>query len=179
MMARTALHPLQILNASSDDALFKLLSTQLDLRLGPVSRDMEAFLGELVRLPRGLRAMGATHPLDVSMALEDLGWHFGRWPSQAIAKETLAGLTELGATAAADLFRAALSHAGQYWDFIRTDDFSDRYSGSPLEQALQPLNRDLWTVLGYDGGAGKNLLVYWAPYARANPHLVCGANHAD
>jgi hypothetical protein len=123
--------------------------------------------------------MGATHPLDVSMALEDLGWHLGTWPSQALANETLAGLTELGATEAAELFRAALSHAAQHWEFVSASDFFDRYSGSALEQALMPLNRDLWALLGYDGGTGKNLLAYWAPYARANPKLVCAGSHAD
>jgi hypothetical protein len=123
--------------------------------------------------------MGATHPLDVSMALDDLGLHFGNWPSQAIAKETLEGLKELGAEESAEIFEAALSHAVRHWSFICSSDFFDKYHDSALEQTMQPLNRRLWALLGYDGSAGKNLLAYWAPYARAHPDLVCPRDHAD
>jgi len=136
------------MNAPDDDALFELLSAELNARLKEVSRDMDALHAELLRLPRGLRAMGATHPLDVSMALDDLGWHFGNWPSQAIARETLSGLRELGATEAAEIFEAALGHAVQHWNFVCGEDFHDRYHESPLD---------------------------WAPYARAHPNLVCTA----
>jgi hypothetical protein len=172
MKKRTGLHPLRITSAPDDDALFKLLSAELDSRLGPVSGDMEALHRELLRLPRGLRAMGATHPLDVSMALDDLGWHFGNWPSQPLAKETLEGLKELGAAEAAEIFESALSHALANWSFVCSGDFSDKYHGSTLEQTLEPLNWRLWKLLGYDGGPGKNLLAYWAPYARAHPDRV-------
>jgi hypothetical protein len=45
-------------------------------------------------LPPGLRAMTAIYQLDVSMALDDLGWHFGNWPDRALREETLQGLKE-------------------------------------------------------------------------------------
>jgi hypothetical protein len=170
------LHPLQIMNAPDDDALFKLLSAELDAQLGAASKDVEVLHQHLLRLPRGLRAMGATHPLDVSMALDDLGWHFGNWPSQPLADETLAGLRELGATEAAEIFDAALLCAKEHWAFICSGNFFDSYHGSPLEQTLLPLNRKLWALLGYDGSTGKNLLAYWAPYARSHPDRVCHAN---
>jgi hypothetical protein len=173
MAKRKRLHPLTVANTPDDEALFKLLSTELDSRLGPVSRDMEALHRELMKLPPGLRAMGATHPLDVSMALDDLGWHFGNWPSEPIAKETLEGLKELGASEAARIFESAFSCALTHWSFICSGEFSDRYHGSTLERALDPLNRRLCTLLGYDGSPGKNLLAYWAPYARAHPDRVC------
>jgi hypothetical protein len=170
------IHPLQIMNTPDDDALFKLLSAELDAQLSATSRDVEALHQQLLRLPLGLRAMGATHPLDVSMALDDLGWHFGNWPSQPLAGETLAGLKELGATEAADIFDAAWSCAKEHWAFVCSGEFFDTYHGSPLEQTLLPLNRKLWTLLGYDGSTGKNLLAYWVPYARAHPDRVCHAN---
>ncbi len=97
MSMRNCLHPINIANATDDKALFELLASELNARLEPVSNDMEALHVELMKLPCGLRAMGATHMLDVSMALEDLGWHFGRWPSHALAQDTLEGLKELGA----------------------------------------------------------------------------------
>jgi hypothetical protein len=167
------LHPLRIANAANDDAIFKLLSDELNSRLGPISRDMEALHHALRQLPRGLRAMAATHPLDHSMALEDLGWHFAHWPSRPIAEETLAGLNELGATEAAQIFEIALSHAVTYWDFICSPKFFDDYLDSALDKAMHPLNCSLWRILGYDGSDGKNLLAYWVPYARAHPELVC------
>jgi len=178
MANRSRLHPLRIINTSSDEALFDLLSQELQVRLGQVSRDMDALHRALVQLPRGLRAMGATHPLDVSMALDDLGWHFSNWPSKPIAEETLIGLRELGAMEEAIIFEAALSLALKHWDFICSDDFHDKYSESALDQAMLPLNRQLWALTGYDGGSGKNLLSYWVPYARAHPELVCPA-HTD
>jgi hypothetical protein len=110
------------------------------------------------------------------MALDDLGWHFGNWPSQPLADETLAGLKELGATEAAEIFETAFAYAKEHWALVCSGQFADNYHDSPLEQTLMPLNRRLWALLGYDGSAGKSLLAYWAPYARSHPERVCHAN---
>jgi hypothetical protein len=100
----------------------------------------------------------------------------GNWPSQPLADETLAGLKELGATEAAEIFDAAFACAKDHWAFICSGQFSDSYHDSPLERTLMPLNRRLWALLGYDGSAGKSLLACWAPYARSHPERVCHAN---
>jgi len=58
----------------NDDALF---------RAGPepapreLDWDTKGHLARMRALPPGLRAMIAIYELDVSMALDDLGWHFG------------------------------------------------------------------------------------------------------
>jgi len=173
MKIRKLLHPVSIANTFDDDVLFELISEELDSRLSAVSHDVDALHRELLKLPIGLRAMGAVQPLDFSMALEDLGWHFGRWPSQPLANETLAGLRLLGASEAAEIFEVALSTARENWSFICSGEFFDGYDDSDLAETLAPLNKRLWTILGYDGSIGKNLLAYWIPYARSCPDKVC------
>jgi hypothetical protein len=32
--------------------------------------------------------MAATYELDVSLTLDDLGWHFGNWPDPALSEKT-------------------------------------------------------------------------------------------
>ena len=70
------------ISSSSDDELFTLLSKELEYRI-PAARGSLEFLVQIRRLPVGLRAMAATYELDVSLTMDDLGWHFGptRWSS--------------------------------------------------------------------------------------------------
>ena len=97
---------LESIAGSSNDDLFTLLGRELEERI-TAKRGSPEFVAEIKELPIGLRAMAATHELDVSLALDDLGWHFGNWHSRDLAEETAAGLDELGATELADVFRAA------------------------------------------------------------------------
>jgi hypothetical protein len=53
--------------------------------------------------------MAATFELDVSMALDDLGWHFVNWTHRGFCDATLWGLRELEAGEYADMFVKALS----------------------------------------------------------------------
>ena len=48
--------------------------------------------------------MAATFELDVSMALDDLGWHFGNWTHRGYCDETLHGLRELEAGEYTEMF---------------------------------------------------------------------------
>jgi hypothetical protein len=170
----TPLSPQRIARTRSDDALFKLLGGELK-RLVPLydSDNLEPFVKSLANLPPGLRAMAATYELDVSMALDDLGWHFANWHHQGLALETLAGLRELGALAEATIFERALEIALARWDFFASKGFVHAYFGSDIDQALKPLNERLWRLLGYRGEGGRSLLALWAPYARRLPERVC------
>lgn len=47
-------------------------------------------------LPPGLRAMAATHLLDISLTLDSITWHFGNFGEPHLVAETEAGLHELG-----------------------------------------------------------------------------------
>jgi len=170
----TPLTPSRIARTRSDEALFKLLGGELK-RLLPsyASDDLEPFVKALQHLPRGLRAMAATYELDVSMALDDLGWHFANWHHQGLALDTLAGLRELGALEEAGIFERAMAIALAHWDFFVYEGFVEAYNGSDIEVALSPLNDHLWHLLGYQGDGGRDLLALWAPYARRSPERVC------
>jgi hypothetical protein len=94
--------------ARSDKDLFHKLAAELTRRL-PVELhdDLDRFVVEMRSLPSGLRAMAATFKLDVSMALDDLGWHFANFQHREYCHETSRGLWELGATEVAQVFDKA------------------------------------------------------------------------
>lgn len=80
--------------------------------------DLRAFVNHIRGLPAGLRAMAATHELDVSITLDDLGWHFANHHYRPYCEETLWGLRELEAQEAADIFSASFELVLPYWDKI-------------------------------------------------------------
>src|SRR5262245_54549512 len=95
----------QISSTVSDDALFRLLSDELRRLFPPtISADKERLLSAMQLAPRGLRAMASIYQLDVSMALDDLAWHFVNHRDIRMYRETLGGLRELRAEEAAALF---------------------------------------------------------------------------
>jgi hypothetical protein len=55
-----------------------------------------SFAANLAFLPPGLRAMAATHWLDISLTLDSITWHFGNFGEPHLVVETEAGLQELG-----------------------------------------------------------------------------------
>ena len=83
------------IKACPDDALLKLLGGELTERLGPSEGDnLDEFLTRLSRIPVGLRAMAAVYQLDVSLTLDDLGWHFANWHHRGYSEATLWALGE-------------------------------------------------------------------------------------
>ncbi|UCF32459.1 MAG: hypothetical protein JSV78_08995 [Phycisphaerales bacterium] len=161
----------QIRTAPSDKALFALLSTELERRL-PDRSDLDSFVQELQHLPRGLRAMAATYDLDVSMALDDLGWHFGNWHHKPLARETIAGLKELGAVRAAEIFEEAFRMAEHYWSQLGSESWHVWYSDSDPDKALHSLNIEMWSICNRSSDWG--LMSYWLEYARRYPERLVG-----
>jgi hypothetical protein len=159
---------LKSISSSSDDELFTLLGKELERRTS-AKRGSPEFLAEIRSLPVGLRAMAATYELDVSLTMDDLGWHFGNWHDKALAEETACGLEVLGAPELASLFREAFRLALQYWSELGSEDWSQWYQGSPLETAVEPLNEQAWKFLDKhkDG-----IFHYWVDYARKHPDGV-------
>ena len=92
---------LEAIDSSSDGELFTLLGKELESRIS-AERSSPEFITQIRNLPDGLRAMAATYELDVSLALDDLGWHFGNWHSFELSEETTRGLEVLGAKELAD-----------------------------------------------------------------------------
>ena len=157
--------------AGSNEAVFELLGKELEKRLP--DRDDPEFVVELQKLPPGLRAMAATYELDVSLTLDDLGWHFGNWHNEELAKETAIGLEELGAVELARLFREAYGHAQKYWSELGSEKWMDWYHGSKLEEAVMPLNQAAWSLLK---DRWNGIFSYWVEYAKRHPEKV-GAKH--
>jgi hypothetical protein len=160
--------------ARSDKVLFDKLTTELTRRL-PVNLhdDLDLFVEEIRSFPPGLRAMAATFKLDVSMALDDLGWHFANFHHREYCNETSHGLWELEAQEVAQIFDQAYQRVLPYWgqisDMLAVDFFvfSEWYHESELEKVLSPLNRRLWGI--GDLSAEFRLMRFWMEHARKHP----------
>jgi hypothetical protein len=63
-----------------------------------------SFAANIDRLPPGLKAMAATHWLDISLTLDSITWHFGNFGEPGLVAQTEAGLRELGLHELADCF---------------------------------------------------------------------------
>jgi len=158
----------EIISSSSDDELFTLLGKELERRI-TAKRGSQAFIAQIRGLPVGLRAMAATYELDVSLTMDDLGWHFGNWHDVALAEETANGLELLGAPELAGIFREALRFAVRYWHELGAKGWSQWYHGSLLEKAMEPLNQQALEILKRN----KNgIFHYWVDYARKHPDGV-------
>lgn len=150
----------------TDEEVLDLIVSELDVL---PAREDPGFVAELRRLPVGLRAMAATYDLDVSLSLDDLGWHFGNWHDEELAAETAAGLEELGAHELAAIFREALEHARRFWEELGAQDWAEWYHRSELEQAVTPLNAKAWALLA---ARGNGIFSYWVEYARSHPEKL-------
>ena len=163
---------------SSDEELSKLLSLELDRWLpNGQDADLNVFLARIEPFPTGIRAMSLVYQLDVSLTLDDLGWHFGNWHHRPYCEKTISALRELEAIEYAELFEQAYVAAQPWWeqigDLIRGDfrDFVEWYSGSGLHQATMPLTRRMWELQEIDNG----IVGYWTSYARKYPAKVGAA----
>jgi len=154
--------------SSSDDELIKLLGEELEQSITAKKGSLQ-FLSEIQRLPVGLRAMAVTYELDDSLTLDDLGWHFGNWHNKALAEETAHGLEVLGAPELARIFREAFQIALEYWNELGSENWSQWYNSSPLENKVVHLNKQAWQLLSkYKNG----IFHYWVDYARKHPDGV-------
>jgi hypothetical protein len=80
----------------------------------PYSED-GSFAATLESLPSGLRAMAATHWLDISLTLDSITWHFGNFGEPHLVAQTKAGLYELGLNDLALCFREAKELMLPFW----------------------------------------------------------------
>ena len=163
-----ALDSPRIVDADSDEEVLRRLSQAIDRRVpASLQGDLDRLVEAIQQLPSGLRAMASTYQLDVSLALDDLGWHFANWHHHGYALETSRGLRELGAEPLAATFDAAYALAVQYWPQLGARGFNDWYHGSELERGLEPLNEEMWAFCRQQGSLG--LLASWVAYARRHP----------
>lgn len=158
----------EAIDSSSDEELFSLLGKELENKVS-ADRNSPEFLRQIRGLPIGLRAMAATYELDVSLALDDLGWRFGNWRNADLADETAQGLEELGANDLAAVFREAFQLAKKYWAELGRDDWMEWYPTSPFEREVRPLDERARSIVD---GKGGDIFKYWVDYARRHPERV-------
>lgn len=171
----------QIMSAKRDDALFKLLSSELTRLFPPaLSQNSDAFLAALRTAPQGMRAMAATYELDVSMALDDLAWHFVNHHDTRLYEETRLGLRELEAHEAALLFEKAYAVIAPRWDALgevlqqtRGAEIHDWLDATGVQQQTDPLSTEMWRLINQLGGE-YGLMGYWLSYARNHPECCVG-----
>jgi len=169
---------LQDMKATQTDAeLLKLLSAELQRRLPENVHENRDVLAEAIRgLPPGWRAMAATHRLDVSMAMDDLGWHFHNFYHAELCDETARGLRELEAGEAVEIFEQARALFEAHWEKVGNRSleslaaFPQWYESSGLEAALDPLNNRLWKICSESPDHG--IMRFWLDYARKYPERL-------
>jgi hypothetical protein len=158
-----------------DDAgLLEELQAMLTARVegNPYSEDGK-FAAALAPLPQGLRAMAATHWLDVSLTLDSITWHFGNFREPHLVAETEAGLRELGLNELADCFAETKElmvplleqrkeSDGDPYEILERAGLEER--GNELDQRARAL----------DNLGGSRSVIYeaWTRYARQHPERV-------
>ena len=116
--------------------------------------------------------MAATYDLDVSMALDDLAWHFGNHNDERFLQKTLTGLNELEAAEAAMLFSSAWEIVKPFLPEIRQKEWGSEdphayFERSGIQSKIDPLNEKMWAISEACGEHG--LMQYWLTYARKYP----------
>jgi hypothetical protein len=133
------------------------------------------FAANISQLPLGLRAMAATHWLDISLTLDSITWHFGNFGESHLVAETEAGLRELGLQELALCFGEAkelmLPLLAQ-----RKENDGDPYEileRAALKTRGDELDERAWALDNL--GPGKSVIYdAWLRYARQNPERVFG-----
>lgn len=176
MPARLTIAAIQ--GARSDAELLKMISAALARAMREyVGRDVAATVRGIRKLPKGLRAMAATYELDVSMTLDDLGWHFLNWHDRDLCEETHQGLVELEAHDFARWFQEARDIVAPFWDEAgrvklseEASEWNDWLEATGLEAKLAPLNDKFWEWFGAEPRRG--ILEQWIAYARKYPERL-------
>jgi len=162
-----------------DDTILERILFTLAARLkaDPYAWDGEYAI-QIRELPRGLRAMAATHDLVVCLSQGDLIRYFRRCGEPDHVQETESGLRELGLTEFAELFCEAyeilLPHlpeiraCGDDCDCLQREGHSDR---------IAALSRQAAKMNAADGEqmSGSAIYAAWIRYARKHRQRVLPA----
>jgi Rad3-related DNA helicase len=163
----------RIKDVKDDEDLYEIISSEMSNLMQDINfSDKKEYVKAIQSLPKLYWALGAIYDLDVSLALDDLGWHFGNHYSLELANETLKALKEIGADEEYEIFSEALEIVKKYWaelgDALKPENienFPDWYANSELEKRLEELNRRMWKIVP----ERRSLLSYITNYARAHP----------
>jgi hypothetical protein len=162
-----------IQGAKDDNALFELLRSELDKQLPEgVREDWIDYSERLAQLPRGLRAMAGIYFFDVSMAMDDLAWHFGNQNDERELAETLNGLRELEMPEFADYFERMWIFFKPYMRELQTGEhggkeFHEWLVDIGAQKLADPMNKEIWEYC--EKHSDLRLLASWPIYARKYP----------
>jgi hypothetical protein len=159
-------------DAGLQKELEKLLTSRVQ---GDPYADDGTFAANLALLPSGLRAMAATHWMDINLTLDSLTWHFGNFGEPQLVTETEAGLRELGLHELASCFVEAkelmLPLLAQ-----RTEADGDPYEileRAGLSTRAEELDERA-SALGNLGSGKSAIYEAWIQYTRQHPERVFG-----
>lgn len=157
--------------ALNDEALLKEIFSLLSKSVNPLANpygDDGSYAASIRMLPDGLRAMAATHHLDISLTLDDIGWHFLNFGELRFVHETQVGLRELGLTEMAEWFaeafaivdplRAEIASGEEYYDCLVRHELMGRIDELTLKARPERKKSQI-----YDA---------WIKYARNHPEKV-------
>jgi hypothetical protein len=131
-----------------------------------------ALAREIRGLPPGLRAMAATHHLDVSLTLDDIGWHFLNFGHPSHVQETELGLRELGLAEVAVAFHDAYELVQPHLFEIRRPG-GDYYAVMERSGHMKRIDELTEQARGLLGPRG--IYRRWAAYAKEHPDRVFDA----
>jgi hypothetical protein len=164
--------PYKALNLSDEELLkeiFTLLSKSVNPLANPYSDD-GSYAASMSGLPIGLRAMAATHHLDISLTLDDIGWHFLNFGEPRFVHETESGLRELGLCEMADWFAEAFTIVNPLRPEIEA---CGDYDGCLTQHGLMSRIEEL-TRKARPGAKKSSIYDAWIRYARQHPEKVFG-----
>lgn len=150
--------------------IFSALSKSISSVADPYSED-GSYAAAIAGLPTGLRAMAATHHLDLSLTMDDIGWHFLNFGEPGLVCETESGLHELGLADLADHFAEAhaiviplkpeIKEPEDYYACLK-----DRGLMARIDE-LTDIASKMQPKLG-----GSRIYAAWVKYAREYPDKV-------
>lgn len=183
-------HDYAALAKSNRDLLSEIFSILTGrIKASPYSDD-GSYAAEISHLPKGLRAMAATHHLDVSLTLDDIGWHFLNFGEPHLVAETEAGLRELGLIDVAEWFNEAHGIVRQFLkeaeegevkplddddaDWSPGDEYHDWLVMTGNRQRMDTLSKLAWDKSKGCGKDADGSFIYesWIRYARLKPKDV-------
>ena len=174
-MENSASHPPFPVLQKDDEAVLNQINAILTNRLtgDPYSTD-GSFAANLDQLPPGLRAMAATHWLDISLTLDSITWPFGNFGEPRLVEQTEQGLKELGLDDLAQCFREA---AELIIPFIARHAHSELtpselFKQDEIKDQVQQLDDRAWELNGIITQSDSAIYAAWVRYARAHPERI-------
>jgi hypothetical protein len=154
------------------EQIFSVLKQSVSELADPYSED-GSYATAINLLPLGLRAMAATHHLDVSLTMDDIGWHFLNFGEPGLVHLTETGLRELDLDDLADWFAEAYAIVNPLRPQIKAGDdyyecLTNRGQMDRIEELTEKAQRKTPTV------SDSPIYGAWVRYTRAHPENVFG-----